>query len=46
MMVVFLVGLVWMILVRTLKKDYARYKKDESIDDLVGPTCTTGFIGE
>ncbi|GMT24604.1 hypothetical protein PFISCL1PPCAC_15901 [Pristionchus fissidentatus] len=36
MMVVFLVGLVWMILVRTLKKDYARYKKDETIEDLDG----------
>uniref|UniRef100_A0A158P8W4 Transmembrane 9 superfamily member n=1 Tax=Angiostrongylus cantonensis TaxID=6313 RepID=A0A158P8W4_ANGCA len=34
MMVVFLVGLVWMILVRTLRKDYARYQKEESIDDL------------
>ncbi|KJH44835.1 endomembrane protein 70 [Dictyocaulus viviparus] len=35
MMVVFLVGLVWMILVRTLRKDYARYQKDESLDDIV-----------
>lgn len=34
-MVVFLVGLVWMILVRTLRKDYARYQKEESIDELV-----------
>ncbi|VDM66180.1 unnamed protein product, partial [Strongylus vulgaris] len=34
MMVVFLVGLVWMILVRTLRKDYARYQKEDSIDDL------------
>ena len=35
MMVVFLVGLVWMILVRTLRKDYARYHKDDNLDDLV-----------
>ena len=34
MMVVFLVGLVWMILVRTLKRDYARYQKEDS-DELV-----------
>ncbi|VDK48768.1 unnamed protein product [Anisakis simplex] len=34
MMVIFLVGLVWMILVRTLKKDYARYQKDEELDDM------------
>uniref|UniRef100_A0A0N5AYD8 Transmembrane 9 superfamily member n=1 Tax=Syphacia muris TaxID=451379 RepID=A0A0N5AYD8_9BILA len=34
MMVIFLVGLVWMILVRTLKKDYARYQKDEDLDDM------------
>lgn len=27
-MVIFLVGLVWMILLRTLSKDYARYHKD------------------
>lgn len=31
MMVIFLVGLVWMILLRTLNKDYARYQK-ETID--------------
>lgn len=34
MMVIFLVGLVWMILVRTLRKDYARYQKDEDLDDM------------
>lgn len=34
MMVIFLVGLVWMILMRTLKKDYARYQKDEDLDDM------------
>lgn len=35
MMVIFLVGLVSMILIRTLKKDYARYKhEDESISDI------------
>jgi hypothetical protein len=35
MMVIFLVGLVSMILMRTLRKDYARYSKDEDIDDMV-----------
>lgn len=35
MMVIFLVGLVSMILMRTLGKDYARYSKDEDIDDMV-----------
>lgn len=34
MMVIFLVGLVSMILMRTLRKDYARYSKDEDLDDL------------
>ncbi|KAL5291899.1 TM9SF3 family protein [Megaselia abdita] len=34
MMVIFLVGLVSMILMRTLRKDYARYSKDEDIDDM------------
>jgi len=36
MMVIFLTGLVSMILMRTLKKDYARYAKDE--EDLDGDT--------
>jgi transmembrane 9 superfamily protein 3 len=35
MMVIFLVGLVTMILLRTLRKDYARYGKDGDLDDLV-----------
>lgn len=34
MMVIFLVGLVSMILMRTLRKDYARYSKDDELDDL------------
>lgn len=34
-MVIFLVGLVSMILMRTLRKDYARYSKDEDLDDMV-----------
>ncbi|KAJ8022820.1 Transmembrane 9 superfamily member 3 [Holothuria leucospilota] len=34
MMVIFLVGLVTMILLRTLRKDYARYSKDEDLDDM------------
>lgn len=36
MMVIFLVGLVSMILMRTLRKDYARYSKEEEMDDMVG----------
>lgn len=35
MMVIFLVGLVSMILMRTLRKDYARYSKDDDVDDMV-----------
>jgi len=34
MMVIFLVGLVFMILMRTLRKDYARYSRDEEADDM------------
>jgi len=34
MMVIFLVGLVTMILMRTLRKDYARYSKEEDVDDM------------
>lgn len=34
MMVIFLVGLVSMILMRTLRKDYARYSRDQELDDL------------
>ncbi len=37
MMVIFLIGLVSMILMRTLRKDYARYAKDEEMDDMVNP---------
>jgi len=32
MMVIFLVGLVWMILLRTLNKDYARYHKEMDLE--------------
>jgi Endomembrane protein 70 len=39
MMVIFLVGLVSMILMRTLRKDYARYSKDEEMDDMVSNFC-------
>ena len=35
MMVIFLVGLVSMILMRTLRKDYARYSKEDDLDDMV-----------
>lgn len=34
MMVIFLVGLVSMILLRTLRKDYARYSKEEDVDEM------------
>ena len=34
MQVIFLVGLVTMILMRTLRKDYARYSKEDEIDDM------------
>lgn len=34
MMVIFLIGLVSMILMRTLRKDYQRYSKDEEMDDM------------
>jgi hypothetical protein len=32
--VIFLVGLVTMILMRTLRKDYARYSKEDEMDDM------------
>ena len=35
MMVIFLVGLVSMILMRTLRKDYARYSKEDDGEDMV-----------
>lgn len=35
MMVIFLVGLVSMILLRTVRKDYARYSQDEEVDAMV-----------
>ncbi len=38
MMVIFLVGLVSMILMRTLRKDYARYSKDEDVDYIIPVT--------
>ena len=53
MMVIFLVGLVTMILMRTLRKDYARYSKEDDVDDMerdlgdeygwkqVGDNCST-----
>jgi len=47
MMVIFLVGLVSMILMRTLRKDYARYSKEEEGDDMVniyGSTCIDCYI--
>ncbi|EGD77562.1 endomembrane protein emp70 [Salpingoeca rosetta] len=34
MMVIFLVGLVTMILMRTLRKDFVRYSKDNELDDI------------
>jgi hypothetical protein len=35
MLVLFLIGVVAVILTRTLRKDFARYNKDEALDDLV-----------
>jgi transmembrane 9 superfamily member 3 len=35
MMVIFLVGLVSMILMRTLRRDFARYSHEEEMDELV-----------
>lgn len=48
MMVIFLVGLVSMILMRTLRKDYARYSKDDDMDDMVSKTLiyTNVYISE
>ena len=36
MMVIFLIGLVSMILMRTLRKDYARYSKDDDDCEHIG----------
>ena len=44
MMVIFLVGLVSMILMRTLRKDYARYSREEDLDDLVRGWVGTGAV--
>lgn len=35
MMVLFLTGLVSVILLRTIKRDYARYDREEGLDDFV-----------
>lgn len=44
MMVIFLVGLVSMILMRTLRKDYARYSKEEDLDDMVRKTIFLKYV--
>ena len=44
MMVIFLVGLVSMIMMRTLRKDYARYSRDDELDDLVMMTIEQLFL--
>lgn len=44
MMVIFLVGLVSMILMRTLRKDYARYSKDEEMDDMVSISANSRIL--
>lgn len=44
MMVIFLVGLVSMILMRTLRKDYARYSKEEEMDDMVRWRRLSAFL--
>lgn len=42
MMVIFLVGLVAMILMRTLRKDFARYGRDEdTLDDIVSVSVSS-----
>lgn len=43
-MVIFLVGLVSMILMRTLRKDYARYSKDDDVDDMVSTILSYVFV--
>ncbi len=43
-MVIFLVGLVSMILMRTLRKDYARYSKEEEMDDMVSFYWLSGLL--
>ena len=43
MMVIFLVGLVSMILMRTLRKDYARYSKEDDLDEMVRRISVLGF---
>lgn len=45
-MVIFLVGLVWMILLRTLSKDYARYHRELDIeaDEEINDDYGKGFI--
>ena len=45
MMVIFLVGLVSMILMRTLRKDYARYSKEDDLDEMVS-TIHPSYVGE
>lgn len=44
MMVIFLVGLVSMILMRTLRKDYARYSREDDMDDMVRSLLLTHFM--
>ena len=43
-MVIFLVGLVSMILMRTLRKDYARYSKEDDLDEMVGSKGVSIFL--
>ncbi len=45
MMVIFLTGLVSMILVRTLRKDYARYTRGDD-DDLESLERDMGEVGQ
>ena len=44
MMVIFLVGLVSMILMRTLRKDYARYSREEDLDEMVSMRFVTNVV--
>lgn len=46
MMVLFLVGLVTMILFRSIKKDFARYSREDALDEMVYSLWCAGRGGE
>ena len=45
MMVIFLTGIVSLILMRTLRKDYAKYARDGDLDDLDQELDESGWAG-